>query len=138
MAIKERDPNAQEDTAAEQGNQDLENSADLLPTPELNEAETDEPQLDGDDFDPDDDERIAALPSVSDESDIDKVPDGGLFLAKFIHDPATDDAWAVKQQMPELLSGRVIRKGMTAEFWRSYSHRSPVAKRTGKNYVVLG
>lgn len=90
-------------------------------------------------FDAGNTEDISKLPVVGDQADLGKVPDGALFQAKFLHDPGTDDMWAVKQAMPDLLSGRLVRRGMTADFWRNHaSNRPPVGQRTGNTYRIVG
>lgn len=90
-------------------------------------------------FDPNDAAAIGNLPIIGDRADLRNVKDGDLFQARFLHNPNSDDMWAVKQMMPELMSNRIVRHGVPMAFWRDHAaNRSPVARRVGNGYEVIG
>ena len=80
---------------------------------------------------------ISKLPVIVDPGAVRALQEGALFIAKFAHDPSGDTGWQAKQQMKDLVSGRLQRHGLSPQYWNLFSHiRPPVFQKQGKKYAA--
>ncbi|MET4190711.1 MULTISPECIES: hypothetical protein [unclassified Bradyrhizobium] len=82
---------------------------------------------------------VAKLPVITDPADVRQLKDGQHFLAKFAHDPEGDTGWSARQILKELMSGQMIRHGISVLFWQAGHHlwRSPIARKQGRNFIMI-
>jgi len=74
------------------------------------------------------------LPVIHDRDGVDRLADGAEFFAAFLHNPAvSDDHYAVINILPDLRSGKVSRRGLSAGYWDDeYKTAPPKARRDVK------
>jgi hypothetical protein len=83
------------------------------------------------------------FPTIEQEANINAVPVGSTFLAAFVHNPhkdgnVTDQMRHVQRILPDLISGKVKRLGLSAGYWASFAHlRPPRAERTQTGFRLL-
>ncbi len=75
---------------------------------------------------------------VYDQVSIRDLKDGEYFYAAWACEPGSDNARNAGQIIDELVSGRVIKHGLTPAYWQHhYRSRPPVAQKQGNDFVML-
>ena len=78
------------------------------------------------------------LPDIAAENDVASVPKGHRFLARFLNDPVGDTGHHAQQIMADILSGVVVRHGLSKAYWTTHSStRPPIAESEGSGKYHL-
>lgn len=81
-----------------------------------------------------------SIPTLIREDQVAGLANGTKFFGAFVHDPKSDDMWQVRQSWDSLMSGKLIRRGVSnTDYWNYSSIRPPLCEKTeGRGYRVLG
>lgn len=78
------------------------------------------------------------MPDISSELDLAQLKQGQRFLARFINDPTGDTGRQAKENMKDLLAGRISRHGLSPDYWNTWADtRPPIAVYEGKGKYRL-